>query len=150
MRLGDADQIIEIWRGSIMIVTTDSSSMYSPAPTLRLFAQDAPLDTDLGNFEIPATEATTMTATGEATVVMPATEIPHQKDLSHGAGLGELTKPMEKLNMNTPRSKGRSKRDGERSKRFKEVAAQKIHAEHGYAFWRFNLEVELGNKVCCV
>lgn len=71
----------ETWRGSVMILTTDSGSEYSPTPSLCLFYVDD--------------------AEG-------------------------------------------SKQDG-RKGRFVEIQSLMLHAEHGVAFWRFNLEVELAD-----
>lgn len=98
----------ETWRGSVMIVTTDDMSDYSPQPVIRLF------------FE-PKSDATgTKVGPGRATSDFP--------------GVGN------------PRNEQPLSKNGEGMRKYREVEATKLHAERGVTFWRFNIEVELGNQ----
>jgi hypothetical protein len=96
----DANSKQEIWRGSIMVVTTDKKSTYSPAPFVRLFY----LDTNSGGDSANANGDTSRQ--GSHSIIQ----------------------------------------EGEKMSKFKEVEALQLHAERGVTFWRFSLEIELGDS----
>lgn len=110
----------ETWRGSVMIVTTDDMSDYSPQPVIQLFFQPEP--------DVVGTNAgTTAMTTTELGLGIPTSDF-----------LGVDTFHYENLLRN-------SRDDGKRGK-YREVEATKLHAERGVTFWRFIIEVELGNR----
>ncbi|RPA96163.1 hypothetical protein L873DRAFT_1695539 [Choiromyces venosus 120613-1] len=124
----------ETWRGSIMIVTTDNLSDYSPPPVIRLFVQPVP-EAEIGETNGDASaEATTVSATGERLGVRPAEELPSKKDMSRDNLLLRNIATIRKVN------------DGEKLGKYKEAEAIKLHAERGVTFWRFTVEVELGDE----
>ncbi|KAK0631876.1 hypothetical protein B0T14DRAFT_415473 [Immersiella caudata] len=159
----------EIWRGTIMIVTTDHDSSYDIAPTLRLFVQPIellpPPPRELNGDEPLAPEYVDPLAghpklgrKGETLYVRPVDHLEECKDLSRDEtdeGLFEKSKsppdvPLEKGQVDPPGSfAARRKRieiDGEKAGKYKDVRGFRLHAERGYTFWRFNIEVELGEK----
>ncbi|KAK0657459.1 hypothetical protein B0T16DRAFT_385993 [Cercophora newfieldiana] len=159
----------EIWRGSIMIVTTDHDSSYDIAPTLRLFLQPIellpPPPREINGDEPLAPEYVDPLAghpklgrKGETLYVRPVDHLEESKDLSRDEtdeGLFEKSKsppdvPLEKGQVDPPGSfAARRKRceiDGEKASKYKDVRGFRLHAERGYTFWRFNIEVELGEK----
>ena len=161
----------ETWRGSVMIVTTDSQSVYEPAPVLRVFHQPMELlppppthfdesnDQDLPYEYIdPVGGLPKMTRTGGTVYVKPAEDLDHGRDVSQiedDDGLYEFTRT---ANVPTKYGKadellGRSplpalgsprQRKPAKGGRFREVKGIRLHAEHGVTFWRFTIEVELG------
>jgi len=159
----------EIWRGTIMIVTTDHDSSYDIAPTLRLFVQPIellpPPPREINGDEPLAPEYVDPLAghpklgrKGETLYVRPVDHLEESKDLSRDEtdeGLFEKSKsppdvPLEKGMVDPPGSfAARRKRveiDGEKAGKYKDVRGFRLHAERGYTFWRFNIEVELGEK----
>ncbi|KAK4990448.1 hypothetical protein LTR50_002471 [Elasticomyces elasticus] len=165
----------EIWRGSVMIVTTDSRSSYEPVPTLRLFAQPMsllptkPANLDVERDGSPDTELidplagqVKLSRTGQSLYVRPADHLQPEADLSrveNEDGLfemhrsyvsrqGETFEPQDR-NQRQHATQGESRirrRDGEKLGKYREVKAARLHAERGVTFWRFNLEIELGSK----
>ncbi|KAH9809178.1 hypothetical protein Tdes44962_MAKER06205 [Teratosphaeria destructans] len=164
----------EVWRGSIMIVTDDRQSDYSRAPTLRIFAQPSELHIpppqhvlDSGRpippeDEDPVVGQVKMSRTGRPLYVRPVHEIPGGVDLSmeeNPRGLFSANRPSilgvpgsQDDNDDRPptrvsfQDKTRVKaRSGERMGKYSEVRAHRLHAERGYTFWRFNLEIELAS-----
>ena len=165
----------ETWRGSVMIVTVDAESSYEPLPTLRLFHQPMDLlppppqqfDGSVGGglpaeYIDPVGGLPKMSRTGGTVYVKPADDLEEGKDVSlieDDDGLYEVTRT---ANVPTAYGKadellGRSplpamyknrlnQRNGRRSGRFQEVRGVRLHAERGVTFWRFNLEVELGES----
>ncbi|KAK0734865.1 hypothetical protein B0T26DRAFT_746717 [Lasiosphaeria miniovina] len=159
----------EIWRGSVMIVTTDADSSYDIAPTLRLFVQpiellppppreiqgDEPLAPE---YVDPIAGHPKLGRKGETLYVRPVDHLDEAKDLSRDEtdnGLFEKSKspsdmPLGKGVVDPPGSfAARRKRadiDGEKAGKYKDVRGFRLHAERGYTFWRFNIEVELGEK----
>ncbi|PWW78854.1 hypothetical protein C7212DRAFT_349410 [Tuber magnatum] len=124
----------ETWRGSIMIVTADDLSDYSPPPVIRLFVQPAS-EAEIGeaNGDTLA-EAAAVSATGERLPAKPAEELPSTKDKARDdLLLGNVTTT-------------RRADDGEKLGKYKEAEATKLHAERGVTFWRFMVEVELGDE----
>ncbi|KAK1780566.1 hypothetical protein QBC45DRAFT_323433 [Copromyces sp. CBS 386.78] len=158
----------EIWRGSVMIVTSDADSSYDIAPTLRLFAQpvellppppkiihgDEPLAAE---YVDPIAGHPKVGRKGETLYVRPVDHLEEGKDLSRDEtdnGLFEksrsapdslpagVTDPPGSFNAR----KKRAKMDGEKAGKYKDVRGFRLHAERGYTFWRFNIEVELREK----
>lgn len=148
----------EIWRGSVMIVTTDEQSSYQKPPILRLFKQPMdllpppPADVDPDNlnpaYVDPLEGQIKISRTGKTLYVKAIDEIPEDQDLSRiedDTGLfSELRSSLGPQNPGPQKSSRIKKRDGEKLGKFKEIPAVRLHAERGVTFWRFNLEVELG------
>jgi hypothetical protein len=164
----------EFWRGSVMIVTVDAPSSYEPAPSLRLFHQpmsllpEPPQQVDgapgegLSSEQVdPIAGLPKMTRSGKTVYVKPVEDLEEGVDISlveDDDGLYEETRTA-----NVPTSYGKpdptvgspvpsnsqnrmGKKDGQRSGHIQEVKGFRLHAERGVTFWRFNLEVELGDK----
>ncbi|KAI4173702.1 MAG: hypothetical protein LQ348_006501, partial [Seirophora lacunosa] len=164
----------EVWRGSIMIVTTDSYSEYSPVPKLEIFPE--PMDTlpppphqaniESGN-DLPAAYIDPIAGLpklarhGGVVFVRPVEDLDHEKDLSTVEGDDGLFE--ETRTANVPSSYGRPKSaqglngqsparhtipPGRRSQKSggSQVKAVRLHAERGVTFWRFNIEIELTDK----
>ncbi|MCJ1396962.1 hypothetical protein MMC11_000154 [Xylographa trunciseda] len=165
----------ETWRGSVMIVTIDSESTYSPIPTLRLFHQPMdllpppPQQVDgVGGEDLPSEYVDPiaglpkMTRSGGTVYVKPVEDLDEGVDVSRiedDDGLYEVTRtanvptgygkadellgrsPHPILNKNKA-----SQTNNRRPGKFQEVKAVRLHAERGVTFWRFNLEVELGDN----
>ncbi|KAL1603850.1 hypothetical protein SLS60_005442 [Paraconiothyrium brasiliense] len=150
----------EIWRGSVMIVTTDEGSSYQKPPTLRLFTQPMdllphpPEDVDPDNlhpaYVDPLEGQVKVSRTGKTLYVKAIDDIPVDVDLSReedDTGLfSELRSSMSPQSAGPQKSSRIKKRDGEKLGKMKEIPAVRLHAERGVTFWRFNLEVELGPK----
>ncbi|KAK4241832.1 hypothetical protein C8A03DRAFT_11951 [Achaetomium macrosporum] len=159
----------EIWRGSIMIVTTDADSSYDIAPTLRLFAQpiellppppreikgDEPLAPE---YVDPIAGHPKLGRKGETLYVRPVDHLQEGKDISRDEtddGLFEKSKsppevPLPEGMVDPPGSfaarRKRAEMDGEKVGKYKDIRGFRLHAERGYTFWRFNIEVELREK----
>ena len=163
----------ETWRGSVMIVTVDSASSYDHPPTLRLFHQPIdllpppPQHLDGANgdglpseYIDPIAGLPKMSRNGGTVYVKPVEDLEEGVDVSRledDDGLFEVTRT---ANVPTAYGKadellGRSPlpmvsrnrlnhRNGRRSGKFREVRGVRLHAERGVTFWRFSLEVELG------
>jgi hypothetical protein len=150
----------EIWRGSVMIVTTDEGSSYQKPPTLCMFTQPMDLlphppdDVDPDNLHPayidPLEGQVKVSRTGKTLYVKAIDEIPEDADISlkeDDTGLfSELRSSMSPQNAGPQKSSRIKKRDGEKLGKKKEIPAVRLHAERGVTFWRFNLEVELGPK----
>ncbi|KAL2017401.1 hypothetical protein VTK56DRAFT_2244 [Thermocarpiscus australiensis] len=156
----------EIWRGSVMIVTTDADSSYDIAPTLRLFSQpiellppppreirgDEPLAPE---YVDPIAGHPKLGRKGETLYVRPVDHLQESKDLSRDEtddGLFEKTKsppevPLPEGEVDPPWSfaarRKRAEIDGEKVGKYRDIRGFRLHAERGYTFWRFNIEVEL-------
>jgi len=150
-----------------MIVTTDADSSYDIAPTLRLFVQPIELlpppprevDGDLApEYVDPLAGHPKLGRKGETLYVRPVSHLEEAKDLSRDEsddGLFEKSKsppevPLEKGMTDPPGSfaarRKRAEIDGEKAGKYKDVRGFRLHTEKGYTFWRFNIEVELGEK----
>ena len=165
----------EIWRGSVLIVTDDARSEYATVPTLRLFHQpmkllppppqriggpddDEPLPSE---YVDPVGGLPKLSRKGGLVYVKPVEDLEHSKDVSRiedDDGLYEETRTAsvptsygkaDELLGRSPSSalqKNQSSRqDRARTGRYREVKGGRLHAERGCTFWRFNLEVELGD-----
>lgn len=154
----------EIWRGSIMIVTQDSESSYDIPPILRLFVQPmellppppAELSGDIPpEYVDPIAGIPKLGRRGETLYVRPVEHLEEGKDVSKldpDDGLFEITRSAPDFD-NAPDPPGsytsrkrRTQIDGEKVGKYKDVRGFRLHAEKGYTFWRFNIEVELREK----
>ena len=165
----------ETWRGSVMIVTSDVDSSYEPVPTLRLFHQHINLlppplqqfDGEDGGdlpseYVDPIAGLPKMDRTGRTVYVKPVEDLDEGVDVSqleNDEGLYEVTRTAnvptaygkaDELLGRSPLptlSKNRNtKQEGKRTGKYREVRGVRLHAERGLTFWRFNLEVELGES----
>ncbi|ODA79433.1 hypothetical protein RJ55_05026 [Drechmeria coniospora] len=157
----------EIWRGSIMIVTSDAESSYDIAPIVRLFVQEIELlppppeqvDGELPpEYVDPVAGHPKLGRTGETLYVRPVELLEEAKDLSRDesdTGLFESSMsppdiPSAVGVTDPPGSFGHRKKaidvDGEKVQKYKDVRGFRLHAERGCTFWRFNIEVELRDK----
>ncbi|KAI9698202.1 MAG: hypothetical protein M1836_004204 [Candelina mexicana] len=162
----------EMWRGSVLIVTTDAVSSYEVVPILRLFYQPmdllppppSQLDGEDGvqlapEHVDPIAGLPKLSRTGETLYVRPVERLQEETDLSRiedDSGLFESSRtdvansglsdagmrPKGKSDSNT-RLRGR---DGEKIGNFADVKAVRLHTERGVTFWRFNLEIELTER----
>ena len=170
----DRPRQCEVWRGSVMIVTTDSMSSYETPPTLRLFLQPTSLlppppaqfDDDGGElpqeYVDPIAGLPVLSRTGQTIYVKPVEHLEEEKDLSQietDDGLfEEVRSPPDPVGRsNTIDSRNRSSQanmhgdrisamDGEKQDRFQDVKGIRLHTERGLTFWRFSIEVELGER----
>ncbi|KAI5273272.1 hypothetical protein E4T47_03448 [Aureobasidium subglaciale] len=161
---------LEIWRGSVMIVTQDEHSSYEDIPTLRLFTQPMDLSpppsaehgNDLPSEYDPVAGQVKVSRTGQPLYVRPVNVLEDGLDISrveNGSGLFESASSSnqglrqiqkrarsEALYSTTKDGSRTQTRDGEKAGRFREVKAACLHRERGVTFWRFSLEIELGLK----
>ncbi|KAI0849631.1 hypothetical protein F5Y00DRAFT_269048 [Daldinia vernicosa] len=154
---------LEIWRGSVMIVTQDSESSYDIPPILRLFVQPIELlppppvelrgeQTLPPEYVDPIAGIPKLGRRGETLYVRPVEHLEEAKDVSRlepDDGLFEITRTAPDFS-NGPDPPGsftsrkrRTQVDGEKLGKYKDVRGFRLHAERGYTFWRFNIEVEL-------
>lgn len=154
----------EFWRGSVMIVTADDESSYDIAPTLRIFAQPLevlPTPPTEVHGEVPPEYIDPVAGhpklgrRGETQYVRPVDHLEEGKDSSKGTSDGDLfenTRSPPDIGLpegstDAPGSfmdrKRKSPRDGEKLSKYKDVRGYRLHAERGYTFWRFSIEVEL-------
>ncbi|KAI9727881.1 MAG: hypothetical protein M1828_005286 [Chrysothrix sp. TS-e1954] len=153
-RASESHEPQSFWRGSIMIVTDDTTSSPRAPPTLRLFKQQMSL--------LPTPK---VDANGQAAQQLsPETLDPvagQIKCSTHGETL--LAKPVHALQAGIDHSQtdqglfqpanstSDSQRafsriqspDGEQLGQFAEVSAHRLGVERNHTFWRFNIEVEL-------
>ena len=165
----------EIWRGSVLIVTVDSHSSYNPAPTLRLFHQPMdllpppPQQVDglegeqlSSEYVDPIAGLPKMSRNGSTVYVKPVEDLEEGVDVSQiedDDGLYEETRTANVPTLygkadeflggpSRASNKSRTVPSESRSQSgiFREVRGVRLHAERGVTFWRFNLEVELGQS----
>ncbi|KAL2405874.1 hypothetical protein ABEF95_003105 [Exophiala dermatitidis] len=151
----------EFWRGSVLIVTQDSYSSYDPPPTLRLFSKpQSPLpppphhvtaDELDPEYVDPIAGLTKLSRTGRALYVRPVDYLEEGKDLSQvetDDGLFESSPSPPDIDRSKSTSRGTPDPDGERLGRYQEVQGARLYADpdRDVTFWRFNLEVELGEN----
>lgn len=157
----------EFWRGTVMIVTADAESEYDIAPTLRLFAQPlellppppAEVHGELPTEYVdPVAGHPKLGRKGELLYVRPAYHLSEGRDHSRDdsdEGLFEKTRSPPDFDLpkgatEAPGSfadrKKKSPLDGEKLGKYKDVRGYRLHAERGYTFWRFSVEVELRDK----
>ncbi|KAG8163553.1 hypothetical protein KVR01_006850 [Diaporthe batatas] len=161
------DREREFWRGTVMIVTQDQDSSYDIAPTLRLFVQPIELlppppsevrGETPPEFVDPIAGHPKLGRKGETLYVRPVDHLDESKDHSQDEtdrGLFEKTRSPPYVtpadgSTDAPGSfAARRKRtpvDGEKVGKYKDVRGYRLHAERGYTFWRFSVEVELREK----
>ena len=170
---GNAGSHRETWRGSIMIVTLDAKSQYQPAPILRLFAEpmkllSPPLQrADKASEESippeyldPVAGLPKLSMTGRTVYVKPVEDLQPEMDLSRLEGDEGLFEQFRTAVVPTSYGKPDPRTSGDpllrRSdalpaqaksrRRGQEVRGIRLHAERGVTFWRFNLEIELGEE----
>ncbi|APA09770.1 hypothetical protein sscle_05g045400 [Sclerotinia sclerotiorum 1980 UF-70] len=149
----------EVWRGSVMIVTQDSSSSYELAPTLRLFLQPVdllpPPPAQVDGEELapeyidPIAGLTKIGRDGRTLYTRPVEQLPEGKDLSRietNEGLFESRRSHLDGNTDPKRRRRKDQYDGEKAGKFKEVRGFRLYSDKGFTFWRFNIEVELRSK----
>ncbi|EWC45188.1 hypothetical protein DRE_06076 [Drechslerella stenobrocha 248] len=142
---------IELWRGSILIVTADAGSTYDPVPSISLFGQGCEVP-DESTPESETAPGPIASSSGETEEARPASDPTNGQDAPEEEKTFDPSLPPSlRYNFgpakNIPKfSSGRFRKDGERQGRSREFAAERIHAERGLTFWRFNLEIELGNE----
>jgi hypothetical protein len=152
----------ETWRGSVLIVTQDSQSSYESAPTLRLFSQPKDLlppppeqvQELAPEYVDPIAGLTKVSRTGKVLYVRPVDHLDEGKDLSFiedDNGLYESSpSPLDtnsSSHANTATSNNRTRGiDGESLGKFQEIKGVRLYADpiRDVTFWRFNIEVELG------
>ncbi|KAL8889645.1 MAG: hypothetical protein Q9215_003104 [Flavoplaca cf. flavocitrina] len=164
----------EVWRGSVLIVTTDSQSNYARPPVLEMFPE--PMDMlpppphqvkiesgqDLpGAYMDPVAGLPKLTRNGGVVYVRPIEDLDHEKDLSRvesDDGLFERTRTAnvptsygrpntsQGANGRSPVGTGTSRRRNNQKAGAKQVQGARLHAERGMTFWRFNIEVELTER----
>ncbi|KAI9679933.1 MAG: hypothetical protein M1817_004948 [Caeruleum heppii] len=163
----------EIWRGSVMIVTTDSESSYTDPPRIRVFCQPqdllppppAQLDGELADlapeYVDPIAGLPKITRTGGTVYVRPVEQLPELTDLSreesedglYGSDQILPGSDADRTNgLTVEKGRLRSKTanarviDGETVGRYSEAEGIRLHSERGVTFWRFSIEVELGQQ----
>lgn len=151
-------QDLEIWRGTVLIVTTDAQSSYTKPPTLRLFKQPMdilpppPEEVDVDQLDPsyidPIEGQAKISRTGRTLYVKPIDEIVEDKDLSRmedESGLFSQSRSTNGTGGMGTKSTRIHKKDGEKLGKLRDIPGVRLHAERGVTFWRFNLEVELGS-----
>jgi hypothetical protein len=158
----------EFWRGSIMIVTTDSLSSFEMPPKLRLFAQPMDLlpppprqisggdDAQLPpEYVDPTAGLTKVGRDGRTFYVKPVDYLEEEVDLSQiesEDGLFESFPSPIDFHNNGHGQPIPSNRlhpvDGEKSGLYEEIAGFRLYSDpaRDVTFWRFNIEIELGDK----
>ncbi|KAM5445516.1 hypothetical protein MaudCBS49596_007422 [Microsporum audouinii] len=158
----------EIWRGSIMIVTQDSASFYDTPPTLRIFSQpkellppppsNVPSDHEsplAPEYVDPIAGLGKVGRNGNLLYVKPVDHIEEGLDLCYDEteeGLFERSPSQIDYGTNRRVSIPPDTRiqgiDGEMVGKYKVVKACRIYIDPGrdVTFWRFSLEIELGDK----
>ena len=165
----------ETWRGSVMIVTADSGSSYDPAPVLNLFHEPMDplpplpdeIDRESGQslppeYVDPIAGLPKLSRTGKTIFVKPVEDLEEEVDLSRiedDGGLFEETRTavvptsygqpgIQARRKNTSSSVDPNGRhiEGQARVRSAQVTGVRLCAERGVTFWRFNIEVELGDK----
>ena len=165
----------ETWRGSVMIVTVDADSSYNPPPVLSLFPEPMdllpppPPQADEGSsnslpseYVDPIAGLPKLSRTGTTIYVKPVEDLEEGVDLSRiedDSGLFEETRtaavptsygrpktyPVSDISSSPSSAKTRL-RGKVGPNRSQQVSGIRLHAERGVTFWRFNLEVELGDQ----
>lgn len=151
------------WRGSVLVVTKDSQSVYEPAPTLRLFSQPMdllpPPPVQVNGEDLPP-EYVDPTAglmkvgrNGQPLYVKPVDHIEEEQDVSliedddgiYEASASIVDYSSEGIKQPMPANRVHAA-DGEMAGTYRELAGARLYADpdRDVTFWRFNLEVELG------
>lgn len=158
----------EFWRGSVMIVTTDSRSNLEKPPVLRLFGQPMDLlpppprqvSAEDGarlppEYIDPTAGLVKVGRDGRPLYVKPVDHVDEEVDLSqieNEDGLFEYTPSPIDYSPEGPGKPVPSNRlhplDGEKAGLYEEVPGFRLYSDpaRDVTFWRFNIEVELGEK----
>ncbi|KAL3476410.1 hypothetical protein BJX99DRAFT_228086 [Aspergillus californicus] len=154
----------ETWRGSILVVTKDSVSSYEPQPTIRLFSQPMdllPPPPTLINSEgvqlapeyiDPTAGLMKLGRDGRPLYVKPVDHTEEGLDLSFvesDDGIYEMSPSAIDYGFKQPIPANRIHSiDGESVGTFKDVPGFRLYADPGrdVTFWKFNIEIELGDK----
>jgi PhoD related phosphatase len=152
----------ETWRGSVTIVTQDSHSSYEEVPTLRLFSQPRDLlppppeqvqgDELAPEYIDPIAGLTKVSRRGQTLYVKPVDHLEEGKDLSrieNEDGLFEMSPSPLDNSQGAAQPNTRTRGiDGETLGKYREVKGVRLYAdiERDVTFWRFNIEVELGDQ----
>ncbi|KAL4913362.1 hypothetical protein BDW62DRAFT_165970 [Aspergillus aurantiobrunneus] len=154
----------ETWRGTILIVTKDSISSYEPAPTLRLFSQPMdllpppPAQINSEGVQLapeyidPTAGLMKLGRDGRPLYVKPVDHTEEQLDLSsveNDDGIYEMSPSAIDYGFKQPIPANRiHSMDGETVGMYKEIPGFRLYADPGRdtTFWRFNIEVDLGEK----
>lgn len=171
-RAGPQSSERETWRGSVMIVTTDASSDYETAPTLRLYPepmekmpppQEQKMEGENADelpvhFMDPVAGLPKLSRTGKTIYVKPVDDLEPGKDHSrfeaNDDGLFEdFRSAAVPTAYGTPEyrpgqngNSSRNTRPKTKPKTGQKIRGVRLHAERGVTFWRFNLEVELQSQ----
>ena len=171
-RAGPQSSERETWRGSVMIVTTDASSNYETAPTLRLYPepmekmpppQEQKMEGENADelpphFMDPVAGLPKLSRTGKTIYVKPVDDLEPGKDHSrfeaNDDGLFEdFRSAAVPTAYGTPEYRpgqngnpSRNTRPKTKPKLGQKIRGVRLHAERGVTFWRFNLEVELQSQ----
>lgn len=120
------------WRGSILIVTDDEQSTYTPVPSLTL-----------SKTTTPVTDPKKLSRTGKPLSLKPATEVQRGIDYSTFHGEGGLFRPdpqpqshPEPANLLDPIQLDG---DSEGEEDLFKIDAVQIHTERDMTFWRFDM-----------
>ncbi|KAL2820239.1 hypothetical protein BDW59DRAFT_117978 [Aspergillus cavernicola] len=154
----------ETWRGSILVVTKDSVSSYEPQPTLRLFSQPMdllpPPPTQINSEGVqlapeyidPTAGLMKLGRDGRPLYVKPVDHTEENLDLSfveNDDGIYEMSPSALDygLKQAIPANRLHSI-DGESVGTYKDVPGFRLYADPGrdVTFWKFNIEIELGEK----
>ncbi|KAK2867907.1 hypothetical protein FQN49_003347, partial [Arthroderma sp. PD_2] len=158
----------DIWRGSIMIVTQDSASFYDTPPTLRIFSQPRDLIPPPPS-DVPGDHAAPLAPeyidpiaglgkvgrNGNLLYVKPVDHIEEGLDLCYDEteeGLFERSPSQidygASHRVSLPPDTRIQGVDGELVGKYKVVKASRLYVDpaRDVTFWRFSLEIELGDK----
>ncbi|KKK12010.1 hypothetical protein AOCH_001262 [Aspergillus ochraceoroseus] len=157
----------ETWRGSILIVTKDSVSSYEPRPTIRLFSQPMdilpppPAEINSEGVQLapeyidPTAGLMKLGRDGRPLYVKPVEHTEEELDLSlveSDDGIYEMSASAVDHNSEGTKQPIPANRihsmDGETAGTYKEITGFRLYADSGrdVTFWRFNIEIELGEK----
>ncbi|KAF2403974.1 hypothetical protein EJ06DRAFT_489007 [Trichodelitschia bisporula] len=147
----------EFWTGTIMIVTTDSRSSYEKPPTLRVFKQPIelhpppPAELPGGQqlppeYVDPIAGQVKVSRVGKTLYVRPVENLAEGTDISRVENDNGLFEEARSTPLPSPTTGPGAAKDNERRGRFVEMPATKLYAERGATFWRWDLDIELGDK----
>jgi hypothetical protein len=158
----------EVWRGSVMIVTTDSLSTLDTPPTLRLFSQPMdllpPPPREIGEehgsklapeYVDPTAGLVKVGRDGRTLYVKPVDHLEEEVDLSQVEsedGLFETSpSPIDDSADGVGRAVPANRlgsTDGEKNGFYEEIQGFRLYSDpaRDVTFWRFNIEIELTDK----
>ncbi|KAJ5606281.1 hypothetical protein N7510_009062 [Penicillium lagena] len=158
---------MKIWRGTVMIVTTDSRSSYITPPTLRLFSQPMdllpPPPVEISGEEgvqlapeyvDPTAGLMKVGRDGRPLYVKPVDHLEEEVDLSFvesDDGIYEMSPSMIDYSSEASKQPIPSNRihsvDGETAEVYRDISGVRLYADaaRDVTFWRFSLEIELSS-----